>query len=272
MSKVVYYKTQEEIEIIRQNCLLVCKTLSHVASLIKPGITGASLDKEAETFIRDNGGKPAFKGYQGFPSTLCFSSNDTVVHGIPSSVVILDTDILSIDCGVEKNGYFGDAAYTFILPNASQEALEVCKVTKESLYLAIQEAAVGKRLGDIGFAVQMHAELKHKMGVVRELVGHGIGKSLHEAPEVCNYGRRGNGMILKEGLVIAIEPMINFGTQKVKQLKDGWTIKTRDSKPSAHYEHTVAIGKGRADILSDHNIIEKVIKNNNNLSSISISF
>jgi methionyl aminopeptidase len=269
---VVYYKTDEEIEIIRRNCLLVCETLAHVASLIKPGLTGKFLDGKAEEFLKDHGAKPAFKGYNGFPSTLCFSPNEVVVHGIPNGDEIRDTDILSIDCGVEKDGFFGDAAYTFILPNASQESLDVCKVTKECLYLAIDQAVVGKRLGDIGSAVQLHAENRSKMGVVRELVGHGLGKSLHEAPEVCNYGKRGNGMLLREGLVIAIEPMINYGTQKVKQMKDGWTIKSRDNKPSAHYEHSVAIRKGRADVLSNHEIIENQIKNNKNLNSISINF
>jgi methionyl aminopeptidase len=269
---VVYYKTNEEIEIIRRNCLLVCETLAYTSTLIKPGVTGLFLDKKAEEFLKDNGAKPAFKGYGGFPASLCISINDTVVHGIPNNSEITDKDILSIDCGVDKDGFFGDAAYTFIMPNASDEAVKVCKVTKESLKLAIDEAVVGKRLGDIGAAVQFHAEVKHKMGVVRELVGHGIGRKLHEAPEVANYGKRGNGMLLKEGLVIAIEPMINFGVHKVKQLSDGWTIKTRDSKPAAHYEHTVAIKKGVADVLSNHEIIENRIKNNSNLNAISINF
>jgi methionyl aminopeptidase len=269
---VVFYKTDEEIEIIRRNCLLVCETLAYMASLIKPGLTGKFLDEKAEEFLKDHGAKPAFKGYNGFPYTLCYSPNDVVVHGFPNGDEIRESDIISIDCGVEKDGFFGDAAYTFIMPNASKESLEVCKVTKECLKLGIEQAVVGKRLGDIGYAVQFHAENRSKMGVVRELVGHGLGRNLHEAPEVCNYGKRGNGMLLKEGLVIAIEPMINRGTQKVKQMKDGWTIKSRDSKPSAHYEHTVAIRKGKADILSNHEIIEIQIKNNQNLSSISINF
>lgn len=269
---MVYYKTDDEIEIIRKNCLLVSETLALVGSVIKAGMTPLEIDKLAEEFIRDHGAEPAFKGYNGFPASLCVSKNEVVVHGIPNSEAFLDTDIVSVDCGVFKDGYFGDAAYTFIFPEAGDEAIKVCKVTKESLYLACQEAVVGKRLGDVGYAVQFHAENKHKMGVVRELVGHGIGKNLHEAPEVCNYGKRGNGLMLKEGLVIAIEPMINFGTQKVMQMKDGWTIKTRDLKPSAHYEHTVAVRKGTADILSDHKIIEDQIKNNKNLNSISINF
>lgn len=269
---MVYYKTDEEIEVIRRNCLLVSETLAMVAAVIKAGMTPLEIDKLAEEFIRDHGAEPAFKGYNGFPASLCVSKNEVVVHGIPDQIAFLDSDIVSVDCGVKKDGFFGDAAYTFIFPKASAEAINVCKVTKESLNLAIEEAVVGKRLGDVGYAVQFHAEKKHKMGVVRELVGHGIGRSLHEAPEVCNYGKRGNGLMLKEGLVIAIEPMINFGTQKVMQMNDGWTIKTRDQKPSAHYEHTVAVRKGRADVLSDHKLIENQIKNNENLNSISINF
>lgn len=269
---MIFYKTEEEIEIIRRNCLLVCETLGYVASMIKPGITGKFLDSKAEEFIKDNGGVPAFKGYNGFPSTLCYSPNEVVVHGIPNSEEIKETDIISIDCGVKRDGFFGDAAYTFIMPQANEEAIKVCKVTKECLGLAIENAVVGKRLGDIGHAVQFHAESKSRMGVVRELVGHGIGKDLHEAPEVCNFGKRGNGLLLREGLVIAIEPMINYGTQKVRQMKDGWTIKSQDSKPSAHYEHTVVVRKGKADVLSNHEIIENQIKNNKNISAISINF
>ena len=269
---MVYYKTEEEIEVIRRNCLLVCETLALVGSELKAGINANKIDRLAEEFIRDHQAVPAFKGYNGFPSTLCVSKNEVVVHGIPNDEEFTEKDIVSVDCGVFKDGFFGDAAYTFILPDASQEAIQVCKVTKECLKLACEEATVGKRLGDIGNAVQMHAERRYKMGVVRELVGHGIGRSLHEAPEVCNYGKRGNGLVLKEGLVIAIEPMINFGSQKVQQLKDGWTIRTRDMKPSAHYEHTVTIRKGKVDILSDHEIIENQIKNNKNLNDISINF
>jgi methionyl aminopeptidase len=269
---VIFYKTEEEIEIIRRNCLLVCETLAYVATMIKPGVTGKYLDSKAEEFIKDNGAVPAFKGYNGFPSTLCYSPNEVVVHGIPGNEEINETDILSIDCGVKRDGFFGDAAYTFVMPRASEEAVKVCKVTKECLRLAIENAVVGKRLGDIGYAVQFHAEIKSKMGVVRELVGHGLGKDLHEAPEVCNFGKRGNGLLLKEGLVIAIEPMINYGTQKVRQMKDGWTIKSQDSSPSAHYEHTVVVRKGVADVLSNHEIIENQIKNNKNISAISINF
>lgn len=269
---MVYYKTDEEIEVIRKNCLLVSETLAMVASVLKPGMTALEIDRLAEEFIRDHGAEPAFKGYNGFPSSLCVSKNEIVVHGIPDGVEFLPTDIVSVDCGVQKDGFFGDAAYTFIFPEAGEDAIKVCRVTKESLRLACEEAVVGKRLGDVGYAVQFHAEKKHKMGVVRELVGHGIGRNLHEAPEVCNYGKRGNGLMLKEGLVIAIEPMINFGTQKVMQMNDGWTIKTRDLKPSAHYEHTVAVRKGTTDVLSDHKIIENQIKNNENLNAISIKF
>lgn len=268
----MYFKTDEEIELIRESCILVCKTLSHVASLLKPGISGLIIDKAAEEFIRDHNAEPGFKGYNGFPSTLCISKNEVVVHGIPSKVEFTEKDIISIDCGVFMNGFFGDAAYTFIMNDVASETIQLCKVTKESLYLGIENAIVGKRVGDIGYAIQMHTEKVNKYGVVRELVGHGVGRNLHEKPDVMNYGRRGQGVKLKEGLVIAIEPMINLGTRKITQADDGWTIATYDKKPSAHYEHTVAVKKGKADILSNHVIIEDSIKNNAEINSISINF
>lgn len=264
------YKTKEEIELIRESSLMVCKTLAELSKHIKPGQTGLVLDKIAEEFIRDNGGLPGFKDYRGFPATLCISVNEQVVHGLPSNKPFENTDIISIDCGVLMNGFYGDVAYTFLLKEASESVKALCKITKESLYLGIEEAQAGKRVGDIGYAIQMFAEKKHKYGVVRELVGHGLGKSLHEEPEVSNFGKRGQGVLMKEGLVLAIEPMINMGTKKVTQSKDGWTISTFDKMPSAHYEHNIAIRKGRADILSDHSIIEKSIKNNENLADISI--
>ena len=267
----MYYKTKDEIELMRQSSIFVCKTLAEIAQHLKPGQTGKNLDKIAEEFIRDNGGVPGFKGYRGFPASLCISVNEQVVHGIPSDKPFEITDIVSIDCGILSNQFFGDVAYTFIFKEVSDEVKKLCRVTKESLYLGIEQAVAGKRVGDIGYAIHQHAELKHKYGVVRELVGHGLGKNLHEDPEVPNYGKRGQGPLMKEGLVIAIEPMINLGTKKVTQAKDGWTISAYDSKPSAHYEHNVAVQKGKADLLSDHSYIESSIKNNEFLTDISIN-
>jgi len=267
VSKGVFYKTKEEIELLRESSLLVGKTLAEVAKIIKPGITSLSLDKIAEEFIRDNNAIPGFKGYSGFPNTLCISINSHVVHGIPGKYEFIEGDIVSVDCGVIKNNYFGDSAYTFAIGEVKPEVLNLLKITKESLYKAIDVAIVGNRLGDIGDAVQSHAE-KNGYSVVRELVGHGIGKDLHEAPEVPNYGKKGSGLKLLEGLVIAIEPMINMGKKAIIQEKDGWTIRTADNLPSAHFEHTIAIGKDKADILSSFDYIEKAL-NKNNLSVIS---
>lgn len=255
---MIHYKNIEEIEYIRESSLIVAKALAEVAKILRPGIETAELDKVAETFIRDHNAKPAFKGYRGFPATLCISINECVVHGIPSKRIVNDGDIVSVDCGVLKNGYYGDSAYTFPVGNVSEEVLNLLKVTEESLYKAIEVSIEGKRLGDIGYEVQNHVE-SFGYSVVRDLVGHGIGKSLHEKPNVLNYGKRGNGLALKEGLVIAIEPMINMGTFKVIQEKDGWTIRTMDKKPSAHFEHTVAVKKQKADILSSFKFIEEVI-------------
>ncbi|RLD22683.1 MAG: type I methionyl aminopeptidase [Bacteroidetes bacterium] len=266
---MVYYKTSEEVELIRQSCLLVSKVLEHVAKTIKPGMKGEVIDKQAEELIRDHGAEPGFKGYRGFPATLCVSANESVVHGIPGNQQFADGDIVSVDCGVFQNGFFGDAAYTFAIGDVSEEILELMRVTRESLYLGIGQAVVGKRLGDIGHAIQENAERKHNYGVVRELVGHGIGKSLHESPEVPNYGRRGTGPMLKDGLVIAIEPMINLGRKEISQLDDGWTVITRDKKASAHFEHTVVVRKGEADILSNHSLVELAVKNNPELKDIS---
>jgi len=266
---MVYYKTSDEVELIRQSCLLVCKALEHVAKTIKPGLKAGTIDKEAEELIRDHGAEPGFKGYRGFPATLCVSVNESVVHGIPGQQEFLDGDIVSVDCGVLQNGFFGDAAYTFAIGDVNDDVLELMRVTRESLYLGIGQAVVGKRLGDIGHAIQEHAERKHHYGVVRELVGHGLGRNLHESPEVPNYGRRGTGPMLKDGLVIAIEPMVNLGGKEISQLEDGWTVITRDKKASAHYEHTVVVRKGEADILSDHNLVEVAVKNNPELKDIS---
>ena len=255
---MIYYKTEEEIDLIRNSSLLVAKTHAEIAGLIKPGITTLALDKIAEEFIRDNGGVPAFKGYGGFPNTLCMSPNDQVVHGIPNDRVLEDGEILSVDCGVVMNGYFGDSAFTYEVGEVDAETKQLLKVTKESLYKGIEMAVSGNRIGDIGYAVQKHAE-SFGYGVVRELVGHGVGKNLHESPEVPNYGRRGRGAKLQEGLVIAIDPMINMGTRKIMQHNDGWTITTIDNKPSAHFEHTIVVRKEKAEILSSFEEIEKKI-------------
>ena len=255
---MIYYKTEEEIDLIRESSLLVAKTLAEIAGLIKPGITTQALDEIAEEFIRDNGGMPAFKGYNGFPNTLCVSPNDKVVHGIPNGRALKDGDILSVDCGVVMNGYYGDSAFTYEVGEVDVQIKQLLKVTKESLYKGIEMAVAGNRVGDIGYAVQKHAE-SFGYGVVRELVGHGVGKNLHESPEVPNYGRKGKGILLKEGFVIAIEPMINMGERGIMQHNDGWTITTLDNKPSAHFEHTIVVRKGKAEILSSFVEIEKKI-------------
>ena len=255
---MIHYKTEEEIGLIKNSSLLVAKTHAEIAGMIKPGINTLALDKIAEEFIRDNGGVPAFKGYGGFPNTLCMSPNDQVVHGIPNARILEDGEILSVDCGVVMNGYFGDSAYTYEVGNVDTETKKLLKVTKESLYKGIEMAVSGNRIGDIGYAIQKHAE-NFGYAVVRELVGHGVGKNLHESPEVPNYGRRGRGVKLQEGLVIAIEPMINMGTRKIMQHNDGWTITTLDNKPSAHFEHTIVVRKGKAEVLSSFKEIEKKI-------------
>lgn len=256
---MIYLKTPEEIELIRQSSLLVGKTLAEVAKVIGPGVTTSAIDKVAEEFIRDNGGIPAFKGYRDFPATLCVSVNAQVVHGIPGKYEIRDGDVVSVDCGVILDGWFGDSAFTFPIGPVSAEAMQLLRVTKESLYKGIAKAVTGGRIGDISAAVQQHAE-SHNYGVVRELVGHGVGKKLHESPEVPNYGAAGNGPKLTRGMVIAIEPMINMGKRNIRYERDGWTITTADGKPSAHFEHTVAIGDGKADILSSFAEVEAVLK------------
>jgi methionyl aminopeptidase len=268
---MIFYKTDEEIELIRISCLLVCKTLAHVASIIRPGITGYEIDSAAETFIRDHGGVPGFKGYRGFPATLCVSVNEHVVHGIPTEkMVFVDGDIVSVDCGVKLNGFFGDAAYTFPLGNVDDRVMELCRVTKTSLYKGIAQAVAGQRLGDISFAIQNYVEKEHRYGIVRELVGHGVGKNLHEDPEVPNYGKRGKGVKLQEGLVIAIEPMVNLGKKEVITSRDGWTVFAKDRLPSAHYEHTIVVRKQQADVLSDHSFIETAIQNNAEIRAVGL--
>ena len=266
---MVYYKTAEEIEHIRQSCLMVSKALAQVASILRPGMTGLQIDKEAETLIRDHGALPAFKGYRGFPSTLCVSVNETVVHGIPNDQPFLEGDVVSVDCGVLFHGFYGDSAFTFMVGQVAEETKRLLQVTRECLSLGVAQAAAGNRIGDIGFAIQEHAEGRYGYGVVRELVGHGVGRNLHEEPEVPNFGKRGKGPLIKEGLVIAIEPMINMGTRHVRQMPDGWTVITRDRKPSAHFEHTVAVQANGPVPLSDHSLIEEAIAENRELSEMS---
>ncbi len=260
---MIYYKTDEEIELLRQANLVVSKTLALVGSMLRPGMTGKEIDDAAEAFIRDHGGVPGFKGYNNFPASLCVSPNEQVVHGIPNKeLVFKDGDIVSVDCGVVLNGFNGDAAYTFPIGNVSEEVMKLLRVTYESLYKGIKAARVGNRIGDIGFAIQDYTERKHNYGVVRELVGHGVGRELHEAPEVPNYGKRGRGLRIKPGLTIAIEPMINMGKKYVETSKDGWTYVTKDRLPSAHFEHSVAIRRTGVDILSDHSFIEAALDKN----------
>lgn len=255
---MIEYKTEEEILLLKDSGELVSQTLGEVAKLIKPGVTTLELDNVAEAFIRDNKAKPGFKGYHGFPNTLCTSVNNQVVHGIPNNNALREGDIVSVDCGVILNGFYGDCAYTFTIGEVAPEVEQLLNITKESLYKGIEQAVEGKRLGDISFAVQQHCE-NAGYSVVREMVGHGLGKNLHEAPEVPNYGKRGRGIKLKRGLVICIEPMINLGRKEIVQENDGWTIRTSDKKASAHYEHAVAIGKEKAEILSTYKYIEEAL-------------
>ena len=260
---MIYYKTDEEIELIRESALLVCKAHAAVVTDLKPGVTTKSLDRTAEQCIRDHGGIPGFLGLYDFPATLCMSINEEVVHGIPTEdKIVQDGDVVSIDCGVLMNGFFGDVAFTYPVGEVSREEMELLKVTNESLYKGIDEAVVGRRLGDIGWAVQNHAEKTHGYGVVRDLVGHGLGRELHEEPQVPNYGKRGRGMKLQDGLVLAIEPMINLGTHRVIKMNDGWTVITADRKCSAHFEHTIAVRRGNADVLSNHEYIFEALKSN----------
>ncbi|MEP7195762.1 MAG: type I methionyl aminopeptidase [Saprospiraceae bacterium] len=259
---MIYIKHDEEIELIRQSAILVSKTIAYVSGFLKVGNYGLDLDHKAEEFIRDNGGLPAFKGINGFPNTLCISVNEAVVHGLPNEVPFKFGDLISVDCGVYMNDFYGDSAYTFVLGDTTEEVKKLLKVTEESLYKGIEQAIEGNRVGDISYAVMYHCEKLHHYGVVRELVGHGIGRKLHEAPEVPNFGSKGKGPLLKEGMVIAIEPMVNLGTKNVKQLADGWTIVTKDLKPSVHFEHTLAIRKEKAEVLSNNEFITIAMKNN----------
>ncbi len=265
---MIYYKTSEEIELLQKSSLLVIDTLAEVAKELKPGVNLLKLDELAETFIRDHKGEPAFKGHRGFPNSLCISPNEVVVHGIPGNKEVLPGDILSIDCGIKLNGYYGDSAYTFAVGEISSEVESLLTATLTSLYLGIDKARPGNRTGDIGFAIQDYIERQKKFHCVRELVGHGLGKNLHEDPEVPNYGKRGTGVKLQPGIVIAIEPMVNLKTRHVVQLNDGWTITTRDKSPSAHYELNVAVTKEGPLQLNNYNAIEAVIAKNDNLKKI----
>lgn len=258
---MIFLKSDEEIELLRISNLIVARTLAEMAKLIAPGVSTAQLDKVAEEFMRDNGAVPGFLGYGGYPKSICTSVNEQVVHGIPSDNVILqDGDIISVDCGAYINGFHGDSAYTFCVGDVKPEIVDLLRTTKESLYKGIEQAQEGKRLGDLGSAIQSHCE-DRGYSVVREMIGHGVGRKLHEAPEVPNYGRKGNGILLKSGMTIAIEPMINMGSRHLVFEKDGWTTRTVDRKPSAHFEHSIAIRRGKADILSSFEFIEQVLGN-----------
>lgn len=253
---MIIYKTNEQVELMRKSALLVSKTLSLIATMLKPGITTISLDNTIGEIIRDHNAVPSFLNYNGYPYNSCISVNDVVVHGFPTKSELKDGDIVSIDVGVILNGWHGDHAYTFAIGDPGKEVMQLIKVTKESLYKGIEKAIAGNRIGDIGFAIQEHTEKKHGYGVVRELVGHGLGRSMHEDPQMPNYGKRGSGTKLQEGLVLAIEPMINMGTKDVYTESDGWTVRTKDGKPSVHFEHDVCVRKDKADILSDYSPIE----------------
>ena len=253
-------KTDHEIAMLRQSALLVSKTLAEVASLIRPGVTTLELDVRAEEFIRDNGGKPGFKGYRNFPKTLCTSLNSQVVHGVPSkSVVLKEGDIISIDCGVVLNGFCGDTAYTFAVGDIAEPTRKLMQVTRECLFLGIAKAVSGNRMGDISWAIQQHAE-NNRYSVVRELLGHGIGTAIHEKPDVPNHGKRGSGVRLQKNMVLCIEPMINRGKKAVFEERDGWAIRARDNQPSAHFELMVAVNERQADILSTFSFIEEQLK------------
>ncbi|NVJ87741.1 MAG: type I methionyl aminopeptidase [Algoriphagus sp.] len=256
---MIHYKTSEEVQKIKESADILAKAHGEVAKNIKIGVKTSYLDKIAEEFIRDHGAVPSFKGYNGFPASLCISVNEVVVHGFPSEYELKDGDIISVDCGVFHQGFHSDSAYTYPVGEVSSPVLDLLRATKDSLYLGVEKAVFGNRIGDIGHAIQKFVEAKGYT-VVRELVGHGLGKNLHESPEVPNYGKRGSGPLLKEGMVIAIEPMINLGTRNIVQERDGWTIRTADRKPSAHFEHTVAIFEDRTEVLTSHKYIEENYK------------
>jgi methionyl aminopeptidase len=263
---MMIYKTDAEVALMKESATLVSKTLAQVAAMLKPGVTTLEIDKLCAEFVRDHKAIPSFLNYRGYPYNICASVNDVVVHGFPSDTPLKEGDVVSIDMGVILNGWHGDHAYTFVIGNAPEEVLKLVQVTKESLYKAIEQAIAGNRVGDIAYAVQEHTEKKYGYGVVRELVGHGLGRSMHEDPQVPNYGKRGNGAKLRENLVLAIEPMINLGTKDVYTEDDEWTVRTRDGKPSVHFEHDVCVKKNKALILSDYTVIETAEQANKNLT------
>ena len=263
--RMIYYKNEEQIELMRHSALLVSKTLTEVAKVLKPGLKTIDIDGFIGTLIKDFGGTPSFLNYHGYPYNSCISVNDVVVHGFPGKYELKEGDVVSIDVGVYKNGYHGDHAYTFMIGKPADEVIKLVRITKESLYKGIEKAVAGNRIGDVAFAIQEHTEKKNGYGVVRELVGHGLGKNMHEDPQVPNYGKRGSGPVMKEGLVIAIEPMINLGKKDVYTESDGWTVRTKDGKPSVHFEHDVCVRKGKADVLSNYTEIEKAERENGNL-------
>ncbi len=258
-------KTNEQVELMRQSATLVSKTLAEIAKVLKPGLTTLAIDNQIGQFVRDHHAELSFLGYRGYPFNSCISVNDVVVHGFPNKYELKEGDIVSIDIGVILNGWHGDHAYTFSIGEPENDVKQLIRVTKQSLYKGIEKAIAGNRVGDISFAIQDYTEKKHGYGVVRELVGHGLGRSLHEDPQVPNYGKRGSGAKLKEGLVLAIEPMINLGKRDVFTEEDGWTVRTKDGKPSVHFEHDVCVRKNKADVLSDYRIIEKEEELNPNL-------
>lgn len=262
---MIHLKSRDEIELMRISARLVSQTLTEVASMLKPGVTTLHLDQKIGEIIRSYDAVPSFLGFHGYPFNSCTSVNDVVVHGFPNKTELKDGDIISVDIGVYKNGFHGDHAYTFAIGDVREELMQLIRVTKESLYKGIEKAVANNRVGDIGAAIQEHTEKKYGYGVVRELVGHGLGRKMHEDPQVPNYGKRGTGSKLKEGLVIAIEPMINLGVKEVYTEDDGWTVRTKDNKCSVHFEHDVAVMKGKADILSDYSIIEAAEDKNTEL-------
>ena len=264
---MIHYKTEADLAFMKESATLVSKTLAMIAAELKPGITTLQIDKLAAGFIKDHQAVPSFLNFRGYPFSTCTSVNDVVVHGFPGNNVLRDGDIVSVDIGVYKNGFHGDHAYTFMIGEVKEEIIQLVKITKESLYKGIEKAVVGNRIGDISAAIQEYTEKKHGYGVVRELVGHGLGKQMHEDPQVPNYGKRGSGQKLKENLVLAIEPMINLGVKEVYTEEDGWTVRTKDGKPSVHFEHDVCVKKHKAIILSDYSIIEAAEKANANLNS-----
>ncbi len=264
---MIFYKTEAEIALMKQSAELVSKTLTEVAKVLKPGMTTMQIDNLCAEYVRDHNAILSFKNYKGYPHNICASVNDVVVHGFPNDVPLKEGDVVSIDFGVILNGWHGDHAYTFVLGDVNDNILKLVKVTKESLYKGIEKAIAGNRIGDIAYAIQEHTEKKNGFGVVRELVGHGLGRSLHEDPQMPNYGKRGNGPKLNENMTLAIEPMINMGGKEVYTDRDGWTVRTADGKPSVHFEHDVCVKRGKALILSNYSIIEAAEKANPNLNT-----